>query len=223
MKKYITLAALLAAGSACANAGTATVSTPDKTNQGSYYGFTLAVGNGTYLEGTDIFSSTETTNVNLDSVSILTRDNNTFGDAKLAVFTYVGDSNVGTLVGLSDAVTFTTNTDVEFSFTGTTISVSDRYQYLFVSADTTAGDLTDLASYQAKAMQWGVAVTNGFSADIPQGWGTYKSNGINSWEGQYIPVVDITVSASTIPEPSAFGVLAGLGALALVASRRRRK
>ena len=31
------------------------------------------------------------------------------------------------------------------------------------------------------------------------------------------------ISVSTIPEPSAFGLLAGLGALALVASRRRRK
>ena len=33
----------------------------------------------------------------------------------------------------------------------------------------------------------------------------------------------IVVETSSIPEPSAFGLLAGLGALALVASRRRRK
>jgi hypothetical protein len=34
---------------------------------------------------------------------------------------------------------------------------------------------------------------------------------------------DIQAGNVYVPEPSAFGMLAGLGALALVASRRRRK
>ena len=41
--------------------------------------------------------------------------------------------------------------------------------------------------------------------------------------GIYNAVLSTTEMASMIPEPSAFGLLAGLGALALVASRRRRK
>ena len=44
----------------------------------------------------------------------------------------------------------------------------------------------------------------------------------SSWT--YVGANDLTWSGtSAIPEPSAFGLLAGLGALALVASRRRRK
>ena len=38
-----------------------------------------------------------------------------------------------------------------------------------------------------------------------------------------VGVKNVSVVSSAIPEPSAFGLLAGLGALALVASRRRRK
>ena len=41
--------------------------------------------------------------------------------------------------------------------------------------------------------------------------------------GVAVQISNVQVSYSTIPEPSAFGLLAGLGAMALVASRRRRK
>ena len=41
--------------------------------------------------------------------------------------------------------------------------------------------------------------------------------------GVAVSIDNVRVSYSAIPEPSAFGLLAGLGALALVASRRRRK
>ena len=51
-----------------------------------------------------------------------------------------------------------------------------------------------------------------------------STNGGKSYDNKAtFAVSDGKISVSTIPEPSAFGLLAGLGALALVASRRRRK
>ena len=48
----------------------------------------------------------------------------------------------------------------------------------------------------------------------------FAADGAN---GSLTKASDIKFAVSTIPEPSTFGMLAGLGALALVASRRRRK
>ena len=224
MKKYITLAALLAAGTTFANADTYTASTPEKSGagaQGNYYGFCLAFDNSTYLT-TNVPANTE---LNLDSITLLSRSNESdgaMGDMKVAVYKYVGDSTVGTFLGTSSTVEFAVDTTFTLTFDGITVNSSDRYQFLYVGANTDDSTLSTFAGYQAAAISWGTSVTNSFSTNIPGGWGTYKGNGINSWEEQYIPVTTVTLS-SPVPEPSAFGMLAGLGALALVASRRRRK
>ena len=76
-----------------------------------------------------------------------------------------------------------------------------------------------------------VAETTGMSTSAVNGlyvggWTTGASSpqqGGTMDVGIYDAVLSTTEMASMIPEPSAFGLLAGLGALALVASRRRRK
>ncbi len=219
MKK--TLIAIMAlAGLAAAD--TYTASTPAKSGagaQGKYYGFTLAFDNATYLT-TDVPSNTE---LNLDSITLLTRSSDSTAAAmKVAVYKYVGDNTTGTYLGISETTLENVANDTTYtlSFENITVNSSDRYQFLFVDANTTQ-DLTTFAGYQAAALQWGTSVTNSFSQNIPGGWGTYKSNGINSWEGQYIPVTTVTLSTPAVPEPTTATL--SLLALAGLAARRRRK
>ena len=75
-----------------------------------------------------------------------------------------------------------------------------------------------------------VAQTSGMSTSAVNGLYVGHWNGASSQQqggtmdvGIYNAVLSTEQMASMIPEPSAFGLLAGLGALALVASRRRRK
>ncbi len=227
MKK--TLIALMALASVAA-ADTYTSSTPAKSGsgaQGNYYGFTLAPDNATYLT-TNIPQGV--TELNLDSLTILTRSGSASAtDMKVAVYTYTGDSTVGTYLGSSSSTGtgVAADTTLTLTFSGVTIDPTARYQFLFVQADATDLTLGTFDGYKSVAIAWGISVTNSFSAQIPGGWGTYKGNGINSWEGNYVPVTTLTMStvASTetpsIPEPATATL--SLLALAGLAARRRRR
>ncbi len=187
-----------------AAADTYTASTPAKSSpgaQGRYYGFTLAFDNSTFLT-TNVPANQE---LNLDSITLQTRSDGSTADAiKVAVYKYTSDGTTGTYLGLSTTTleNVANNTTYTLAFEDITVNSSDRYQFLFVKADTTE-DLATFAGYQAAAMSWGTSVTNSFSTGIPGGWGTYKSNGINSWEGQYIPVTTVTLSTPVSPDTPA--------------------
>lgn len=234
-KKYIGGLALVIAGTTWAQAGSVTVETASKDNQGNYYGFTLALGSETaaLTDPDGILERLRGESVSLDNVSMLTRSNSAYADAKLAVYSFVSDGNVGDFVGLSESASFAQNTQVNFQFGNLDLTVGERYQFLFVTADATETALTDLSGgaqtllqlYQMYSQAWGISVTEDQYAGtlLPSGWGTYTSSGLNAWEGHRMPVAELTVSSVAIPESSAFGFLAGIGALLFVAAGRRRK
>lgn len=232
-KKHIGGWVLFFAGSVCLCAGTVTAETSTKDDQGNYYGFTLALGTGNpaLTDPNGILESLSGSLVALDDVSILTRSNNSYTDAKLAVYTYQADGNVGNFVGLSDAASFAPDTDVKFTFGNLDLTLGERYQFLFVNASATNAALTNTESssllqlYQMYALAWGISVTaDQYSgALLPSGWGTYTSSGLNAWEGHRMPVASLTVSSAAIPEYSSFGFLVGVGALLLASTDRRRR
>ena len=219
MKK--TLIALMALASFAA-AETYTASTPAKSGsgaQGNYYGFTLSFDNAAFLT-TDVPSDTELV---LDSITLQTRSGSVTAAAmKVAVYEYTADYTTGTFLGVSETTLkdVAANTTYTLNFEGITVDSSARYQFLFVDANTTE-DLSSFEGYKAAAMAWGVSVTNSFSGQIPSGWGTYKGNGLNSWEGMYMPVTTITLSTPAVPEPTTATL--SFVALAAMVMRRRRK
>lgn len=229
MKKCLTLAVLLSAGTVLTNAAVYTTSlTTGTANRGTgYYGFTVALDD-TFMSTVDEASSSVTLpdTVSLNSVSVWNRDNNLgsmyTGDVKLAVYAYSTDGTTGTFLGLSSNVVSvsTINQELTFTFENVSISSTAQYQMLFVSSSATADSVDTFSEYQDEAVGISLSVLD--QGSLPRGDGTYTNNSLNAWNGFYMPKLSIETSSS-IPEPSAFGLLAGLGALALVASRRRRR
>ncbi len=106
----------------------------------------------------------------------------------------MGKIDSATQVG---SATFTANTTLTVS--GTISKVGENYSLKLVSSDYTA------------------TVDLGTSFDL-KSIGLY-GDGVNNTNNATFS----NLSISIIPEPSAFGLLAGLGALALVGARRRRR
>lgn len=246
MKKYITLAALLAAGTACAGAVTledADITMGKNTGYNSQSGvFTVALTLDvdvlrTYLEagqpianwGTDIVNyvcNGTQTGVTINGSSNASKITASGLYARWGTDTvwnpsgspdvrWDGGTNLATLnwneidyAGLVYVFDKLSGTSVAFQLlkvddeTGEKTAVVDSY--------VTAGGLKS-GSAGVAALTFGDMVASSYYFNQGYGKDDVKS------------LLSEVTTAAPIPEPSSFGLLAGLGALALVAARRRRK
>ena len=244
MKKYITLAALLAAGTACANAETKlTLSTPTdgSLESGNQY-ISWQTPEGATAADYEILESWSLSFKIQDTVAddgaVFSTTKQGGGGATGYVLKTKADGSVvlcedgpnGTeilsiedvlSVGVkSDFITLSFVADISNgSFDGGTFSLS--------YGSSTVSEHVEGLSNREEVLNGATSLING---EIPLKTGENEGN--QNWSSRFWTnsadekIYEISLKKldnNIVPEPSAFGMLAGLGALALVASRRRRK
>ena len=236
LKNIVTAAALFAASTALASADTITISpSSGDLSGGSYYGFTFSL------------SSTDYTNADgytLDSLTLILRASSTTASGYFVIYSYDSSLDSLTYVG-SGAVTNTKDALVIYGSNYSTNS-SDMYtravatsssftdsddETLVLYAGTSyfvaiASDLSSaeaLTSFSSSVLsQIGMAAATNADESLAEVGSLINSSGTAA-DTSYAAVVGATLTAVSVPEPSTFGLLAGIGALALVAARRRRR
>ena len=268
MKNYITVAALLAAGTAFANAADKTLINVDFTSYGSW---TAAHEAGWTQEKTPTPEGQQS-NHGADAVVNDSLGLTTGGAWTQTKVSHDLSSSIDLGIDGSYTITYTAtkgnnnNAALQFALVGTNYSIVVGSSYntdpgLYAGRVENANVLADTSWYAFQDTDGVVQIDKGAtisSAPISTGELTYtltlttSASGndtltvsAGSYSGTYTfssdaeltavgfmlegpadigqSVKNVSVVSSAIPEPSAFGLLAGLGALALVASRRRRK
>ncbi|MCD8298231.1 MAG: PEP-CTERM sorting domain-containing protein, partial [Opitutae bacterium] len=154
-------------------------------------------------------------------------DGDTFTLTKLEFLTRAENSEYNTEVTSAYACIYEYSDSTLGSFLGassstgtiTTASTSDSFgvaSYSFTDVELTLGSTYAIVFYDSD----GNNVEVGFGQLRPymSGGSGFDINDTNDWSNVY----RLTVATSDVPEPSMFGLLAGLGALGFVAVRRRR-
>ncbi len=251
MKKLLTTAALLTIGTAASFAtsftlegynGTTNVdlgaTTSVSTGRAAFSSITL--DDGTTLSGEYTLLGSE-----YDwsiSFSISNFNQTSGGDSATSqktLFSVSSDGGVGTGYGViaykdaDDNIYYSLTSDARYHEDDDNHNVSD-YVVGTSSASTTETTITISWSAVASTISLSVggsdvASTTVETADdasliLYSGTGTVSSEAATTFwtNGGANPINNITLTVSAAPEPSMFGLLAGLGAIGLVAARRRR-
>lgn len=218
MKKYITIAALLVAGTAFVNAESESL-TLTSPSGGVLESGNQAVGwseNYTALESWEL--SFTLLDASLSNAYLFSTDQ---ADGGAAGYT-LKVAEDGALMIVSNKVSFTYSESTEAGWVSAGVSVDITLKYVStvdLAGTAVGGKFTLISGERSKEFSVTEGLSNHTQLENDSGSRFWTNSGAEKFSNISVTKLDNHV----IPEPSAFGLLAGFGALALVGARRRRR